>query len=155
MTFPPMQPDPLDPAGPGNNPGTGGKIILYCAADLLWATKIKETGAALGIPCRPVRSIDMLEARLADSLVAAVLLDLEAGPACFDLLARLRGPASTPEQRAIPVVAFGPHVDVEALRRAQQAGATAVMARGALHRGLPQILKGLSSGAALESQLED
>ncbi|MBL8756941.1 MAG: hypothetical protein JNK35_00760, partial [Phycisphaerae bacterium] len=104
MTFPPMQPDPLDPAGPGNNPGTGGKIILYCAADLLWATKIKETGAALGIPCRPVRSIDMLEARLADSLVAAVLLDLEAGPACFDLLARLRGPASTPEQRAIPVV---------------------------------------------------
>lgn len=46
----------------------GPHMILYFAADLLWASKIKLTADAIGIVCRPVRSVSMLEARLADTL---------------------------------------------------------------------------------------
>ncbi len=140
---------------PGEQP-QGGVIILYCAADLLWATKIKETGAAAGVNCRPVRSLDMLEARLADSRVGGLLLDLEAGPIALELLARVRQDAGNAYIN-LPVIAFGPHVDVAGLNAAQQAGATAVMARGALHRMLPELLRKLSRGSASEirSQLVD
>src|SRR5688572_17399647 len=53
-------------------------MIVYCAADLLWATRIKATADSLAIPCRPARSVDMLKARLADSDVRAVIVDLDA-----------------------------------------------------------------------------
>ncbi len=41
-------------------------MILVHAADLLWATKIRATADACGVAVRPVRNVDMLEARLAD-----------------------------------------------------------------------------------------
>lgn len=44
-----------------------GGMILYLAADLLWASKIKGAADALAIPCRPVRTMEMLEARLAEA----------------------------------------------------------------------------------------
>lgn len=129
----------------------GGKIILYCAADLLWATKIKETGLAIGVNCRPVRSLEMLEARLTDSPVGGLLLDLEAGAVVFELLARVRKGGSGAVGNAymdLPVIAFGPHVDVAKMRAAQEAGASAVMARGALHRMLADVLAALAAGKA-------
>ncbi len=148
-------PDPTLNA-PGHSE-KGGKIILYCAADLLWATKIKETGKALGIECRPARNLEMLEARLADSVIGGVLLDLDAGEIAFMLLGRLRSGMGerTAREHAIPVIVFGPHVEVGKLRAAAEAGASAVLARGALHRGLPQVLTDLVRGGAVASQLTD
>jgi hypothetical protein len=65
-------------------------MVLYCAADLLWATRIKSTADALGVPCRPARTVEMLEARLSDSPVRALLVDLEAGENALALIRRLR-----------------------------------------------------------------
>ena len=57
-------------------------MVLYCAADLIWATRIRAAAEAAGIPSRPVRDLAMLEARLADSPVRGLIVDLEALPQC-------------------------------------------------------------------------
>jgi hypothetical protein len=116
-------------------------VILYCAADLLWATRIKGTADALGIPCRPARTPEMLAARLADSDVRGVIVDLEAGEGALAVIRAMRAsPPKAAVERPIPVVAFGPHVGVEAMESARREGADRVMARGAFDRGLVEIL---------------
>ena len=124
-------------------------MILYCAADLIWATRIKATADSLGIPCRPARTVQMLEARLADSPVGAVIVDLEAGDAALEIVRALRGdgnePGRDPDHRVF-ILAFGPHVDVAGFERVRQAGADRALARGAFDRDLPTILRELAGG---------
>jgi len=122
-------------------------MILYFAADLLWASKIKATADALEIPCRPVRNLDMLEARLADSQVKAVLTDLDAPETALALIARLRGPTATDTDRRIRILAFGPHVAKETLQAARDAGANDVMPRGAFDHSMEEILQNLNGRA--------
>lgn len=114
--------------------------ILYAAADLIWATRIKATAEALGILARPARSVQMLADRLADSQIRGLILDLDAGPVAFDLLTHARAAPSP-----IHVVVFGPHIATDLLDRARAAGADHVMPRGAFDKGLPEILKALWS----------
>lgn len=142
-------PDPLD-----QTPNCGALMILYCAADLIWASKIKGQADALSIPCRPVRNLEMLEARLVDSPVRALILDLEAEHAMV-LLDRLRANAKSDAERAIRVVAFGPHVEVDRLRVAKARGADAVMARGAFNRQLASLLSALNVATETESPIVD
>jgi len=120
-------------------------MILYQAADLFWATRIKTTADAMGIPARPARNIEMLQARLADSPVTAVIVDLDALDSSLAIINRLRGPNATPTERAIRVVAFGPHVAIEAFEAARLAGADKVLARGAFARHLPEWLTALAT----------
>lgn len=122
-------------------------MILYLAADLMWSSKIRSTGDELGIPMRPVRSLEMLEARLADSPVRAVVLDLEVPEVAMQMIHRLRGERATPAERAIRIVAWGAHVEVERLREAEAAGADSVMTRGAFSSRLPMILQTLMGPA--------
>lgn len=125
-------------------------MILYSAADLIWATKIKSMADDLGIPCRPVRSVEMLEARLADSPVRALVVDLEAPEVGLALIARLRGAGAGERDRGggvwggkVRIVAFGPHVAKDLLQAARDAGADDVMPRGAFDHGMADILRGL------------
>jgi len=120
-------------------------MILYHAADLFWATRIKTTADALGIAARPARNLEMLQARLADSPVAALIVDLDAVDSALVLINRLRGPNATPTERAIRVVAFGPHVAVEAFQAARDAGADRVLPRGAFSNRLPDWLNALNA----------
>lgn len=113
-------------------------MILYCAADLLWASKIKGTADALGLACRPVRNLEMLDARLVDSPVRSLVVDLES-EAGLGLIRRVREDAAR-GGAGVRVVAFGPHVDVERLAEAKRLGADAVMARGAFAARLSSIL---------------
>src|SRR4051794_7167032 len=46
-------------------------------------------------------------------------------------------------EREIPVIAFGPHIDADARRKAKQAGAWRVLANSNLARDLPLILREL------------
>jgi hypothetical protein len=114
-------------------------MILYLAADLIWASKIKSTADALELPARPVRSLEMLEARLADSPVRAAVLDLEAD-AVWDVLNRLRDPEALPSALLVRILCFGPHVDKAGFDRARLAGAHEVIPRGAFDRGMPDWL---------------
>jgi len=150
-------------------------VVLYLASDLLWATRIKSCADDLNppVPARPVRNVEMLDARLADSPVKGLLLDLAAGEEgregemAFAMLARLRGRQAEGDRPGlveagqssggrIRVVAFGPHVQAAGLARAKREGADVVMARGALAANLPRVLRELEGGtAALQDQLTD
>jgi DNA-binding NarL/FixJ family response regulator len=115
-------------------------VVLYLAADLVWASRIKATGEAVGVPCRPVRSLEMLEARLADAAPRALILDLEAPEPALAMIARLRGPTATPADKSLRIVAFGPHVAKDLLQAARDAGADEVLPRGAFDHHLEDIL---------------
>jgi hypothetical protein len=119
-------------------------MILYLAADLIWATRIKATATDLGIAARPVRSLEMLEARLADSPVAAVVLDLEAPDEALSMIQRLRGVQAADRERRIRIVCWAPHVEVDLMKQAKEAGADEVMPRGAFDHNLSGILTALA-----------
>ena len=120
-------------------------MIVYLAADLIWATRIKATAESLGISARPVRTLEMLEARLVDSDIAAMIVDLESPESALALIQRLKGETASRLERAIRVVAFGPHVHKELFDEARRAGADDVLTRGSFDHNLPEIMLNLES----------
>ncbi len=131
-------------------------MVLYVASDLLWSTRIKSAADALGIPSRPARTLEALRARLLDSPVRALIVDLEAEGA-IDLIIAARAadntgetpdsPSSQPSEPRAPaprlhILAFGPHVATALFEQARKAGADEVIARGAFDRRLPDLLRG-------------
>lgn len=130
-------------------------MIVFHASDLIWATRIKSTADDLGIPCRPVRSVEMLDARLADAPppgVTGLIVDLDAPETAFALIERLR-PAdgvteAGPTPRTVRIIAFGPHVEAPLLREARSKGVNQSITRGMLHANLAQILQDLAKPPA-------
>ena len=120
-------------------------MIVYLAADLIWATRIKATAEAMDLQARPVRNLEMLEARLADCDIASRIVDLDAPEAALALIERLKGDGASDEERSIRVVAFGPHVHKELFDQARGAGADEVLTRGAFDHNLQEILLHLAS----------
>lgn len=115
-------------------------MILYCASDLLWATRIKRLADDLGLASRPVRNPDMLRLRLAEAPASGLIVDLEAAEAEGVLAAAQEGP------RPGRIVAFGPHVARDRLQAAREAGADEVVTRGAFEANLAKILERLGAG---------
>ena len=120
-------------------------MIVYEAADLIWATRIKGTADGLGVPCRPVRSVDMLRDRLNDSDVRALIVDLDAPDVAIDLIRFVREHERNTGAERIRVLAFGPHVAKDLFQQARDAGADDVLPRGAFDRSLPDILLALGA----------
>jgi len=120
-------------------------MILYFAADLIWASKIKGVGDAIGVPCRPVRTLDMLEARLGDSPVAALVVDLDVPEMAMALIGRVRGWEKEAPDRKVRVVAWAPHVEKELMQRARDGGADEVLTRGAFDHAMADVLMRLGS----------
>lgn len=121
-------------------------MIVYHCADLIFATKVRSTAESLDIVTRPVRDADRLRNRLdqvddgkANDPVTGVIIDLETGQTGLDMIEQVKQ-----HDAAVPIVAFGPHVEVEALAAAEQRGADVVMPRGAFNAQLPAILKQLA-----------
>jgi hypothetical protein len=116
-------------------------MLLYAAADLIWASKIKATADALGVAARPVRTMEMLEARLGDTPeIAALLVDLDKGDDGLAMIARLRDARAGERERGIRVLAWGPHVAKELLQAAREVGANEVMTRGGFDGNMEEIL---------------
>ena len=119
-------------------------MILYAAADLIFATKIRSTCDALGRVSRPVRNAAMLQARLdrvddgkANDVPALFFVDLELGATALELIAAATAHAVSPR-----TVAFGPHVMTEALAAARDAGAHVTLTRGTFTQRLPELVRG-------------
>jgi hypothetical protein len=130
-------------------------MILFHSADLIWATKIKAAADALQIAARPVRNVEMLHARLADSPVRALVVDLEAPEVAMELVRAVRSRANTPGNPPIRTLAFGPHVAADRFALARAAGVDFVMARGTFAARMPSILKDLDAGVGLADATED
>lgn len=117
------------------------RVIVYVCFDLIFASKIGSTAAALKLPARPARDSLMLVNRLnqvddgkANGPVALVVIDLSVESA-IQMIQQVK------QHRASPtVLAYGSHLLVERMQQARSAGADEVMSNGALASKLPQLL---------------
>ncbi|MEO0475117.1 MAG: hypothetical protein AAF085_03975 [Planctomycetota bacterium] len=122
-------------------------MIVYCCADLIFATKVRSTCDALGAVSRPARNAEMLQKRLdqvedgkPNGPVALLLIDLDVGEPALELIAQARS-----SDAKLPILAWGPHVAVDLLNAAGQAGASEVMTRGSFTAKLPEIIQASQS----------
>lgn len=111
--------------------------IILCT-DLLFSTKITGTAKALQKPFVVVRTLEKLQAALAEFPQATFIVDL--GTTVVDPIAAI----ATAKQAApaVKVVAFVSHVDVERATAARVAGADRVLARSGFVNELPGIVGG-------------
>ncbi|MEM9790593.1 MAG: hypothetical protein AAFY08_08145 [Planctomycetota bacterium] len=98
-----------------------------------------------GLAARPVRSMEMLRKRLdrvddgkANDAVTSMIVEVDGEPWVNELIAAARAHDAT-----LAIVAFGPHVEVDALSAAGEAGADPVLTRGAFHAKLPELIEAL------------
>lgn len=100
--------------------------VLVLEDELLVATRVREGLARLGYEVALARDEASFRARLAECPPDAVVVHTNVRSADWEALIReVRTGTAT---RAVPVLAFGPHVDLERRRRALEAGATQVVA---------------------------
>lgn len=122
-------------------------MIVYCCADLIFATKVRSTCDALGVTSRPARNAEMLQKRLdrvddgkANDAVALLLIDLDKGEPALELISQARS-----HDAGLSIIAWGPHIAVDLLNAAGQAGASEVMTRGSFTAKLPEIVSSLKA----------
>lgn len=108
-------------------------MILYRAADLLWASRIRATAEAVGVRVRAAS-----ESALSEEVPTGLLVDLEAGEGAIAMIMEVR--RTHPGCR---IIAFGPHVREDLMAQARQAGADETIPRGVFDRRLAEILRGL------------
>lgn len=108
--------------------------------DLFFRSRIEATAEAAGVRLIVSRTLAELIDRIDEAGGTGVLVDLSLGtPAAAEAIAALKRRPEPPV-----VVAWGSHVDAEALEAARAAGADRVLARSAFTRRLPDLLRELS-----------
>jgi len=118
----------------------GGTAAVALVADMMFASRVRGTATAIGAAAVTVTRAEKLLEETRRLRPRVVMIDIDArGVDVPGLIARLK---SDPETSAIPVVAFGSHVNADALRAAREAGADRVLARSAFVRDLPALLGG-------------
>jgi CheY-like chemotaxis protein len=129
----------LYPVGVMEVTGDGERRIVAVVADLVFGSKIRGAAQAAGVEVSFARTAEALLELAAGA--ALVLLDLETpwldAPHVIAELKR--------SNAAARVIAFVPHVRIDAMEAARTAGADRVLARSAFVRELPAILA--STGA--------
>jgi CheY-like chemotaxis protein len=112
--------------------------LLLCD-DLIFTSRVTGTARAHGLLVETARSPDALLALARKDAPRCVLLDLHnPGLNLPDLLGRLREICPTMPR----LVAYGSHVDAEALRAARAAGCDPVLPRSKFVDDLPEALPG-------------
>ena len=102
--------------------------VVAVVADLMLASRVKETLQAAGHEVRVASSLDAVAAEAPPAVVVADLNDVD--PAELGKLER-------------PVLGFYSHVDVDTRRRAEAAGVDVVVPRSRLVREMPQLVDSL------------
>lgn len=122
-------------------------MIVYACTDLIFASKVGSTAKALNVGARPTRNSDALQARLdqvddgkLNEPVTGVIVDLGLADTAMQLIHLAKSHHAQPT-----VVAFGSHVDTDALRGARDAGADFVMPRSAFTQSLPELVERLNA----------
>jgi len=125
---------PLDLTGPI----PAGPAGLLLSRDLIFTSKVTGTAAALGHRVIVAGNVALVRAMLAAWTPTVIFVDLAAG----DLV----GSPSLLQYREVappgtPFVAFGSHVDTEALANAKSAGCDPVMPRSRFTVELPTLIR--------------
>ena len=118
-------------------PETAPPVIVALETDLFFAVQIEDAARAAG--ARPV-VVGNAQA-LWDAIEAwpdLVLVDLTAAPGWDEVVRRAK---ALPDTRAIPIAAFGSHVDTAGLQAARAAGCNPVWARSRFVAELPNLIR--------------
>lgn len=111
---------------------------LLLSRDLMFTVKITGTARELGREVKVAGDVDRASALIAELHPLAVFVDLAAGPlAAPEAITRLRAEAGDD----VPFIAFGSHVDAEALAAARDAGCREVMPRSKFTIQLPDLIR--------------
>jgi len=122
-------------AATDSSPAPAG-VVLALAADLLFESRIRATGAALGVPVVSVRSGHFASAPLASAIGVLVDLELEAA-AEFVRIVRERRPD-------LPLIGYFPHVRADIARQARSWGITRTLTRSQFTERLADLLRELA-----------
>jgi hypothetical protein len=109
---------------------TVAPAVAVLTVDLFFRAKIEAVARAAGVPVVFVGSVEEVES------AKTVLVDLADGARAIEAVSALKARPQAPL-----VVAFGPHREGEAFRRAREAGADRVLARSAFVERLPELLR--------------
>ena len=121
-----------------NVPTPDGPAGLLLSRDLIFTSKVTGTAGALGHRVIVAGNVALVSAMLAKWTPVVVFVDLASG----DLVS----PASIARYREIappgtPFLAFGSHVDTQALADASAAGCDPVMPRSRFTNELPALIR--------------
>jgi CheY-like chemotaxis protein len=130
-----MNPSPIDAAA--LSPGAGPTGILL-SRDLIFTSKVTGTARELGHRVLVAGNSSLALAMIEQWRPCVVFVDLAAGdlvaPGALVAYQRLAGPTTA-------FVAFGSHVDTEALAAARAAGCDPVMPRSKFSAELPELIE--------------
>ncbi len=114
---------------------TQGTILLVIP-DLIFGVRVADTARAVGFT--PVDTSLAQLPQMVNGDVALIVIDMSQRD---DWQAAIRALKADPATAHIPVLAYGPHVDVTASRAALAAGCDRLVTRGKLMAELPQLLQ--------------
>jgi DNA-binding NtrC family response regulator len=114
--------------------------VLLLERDLFFSVKIRDTLRHLNYETVVARSEEDFARKLAASAPALAIINIAtAGVAWEQVIAQARA-------ADVPVLAFGPHVDLEAQQQARKAGASRVISNSKLAKDLPAIVGRILAG---------
>jgi len=113
--------------------------IIAVVDDLFFASKIRGTAEQVGARISFVKSIDGAITKAREEAPALILVDLNAG--CCDGAELARAFKGDEDLKAIPLLGFFSHVQVELQKAALSAGFDRVMPRSAFTKNLISILQ--------------
>ncbi|HEU5330727.1 MAG: hypothetical protein ACTHMJ_24425 [Thermomicrobiales bacterium] len=127
--------------------GEQSNQIVAIVRDLFFAARIRDTLRSRGYAVAVVKREEDVAAAFAGGPVALVIIDL--GFVAIDpaaVIARLKGAEAT---RAIPLLAFGSHLDHAGRDAAKAAGADRVVPNSKLVADLPALVERYARGKAI------
>ncbi|HUQ72154.1 MAG TPA: hypothetical protein VM165_21690 [Planctomycetaceae bacterium] len=114
-------------------------MIVLITRDVFFASKITGTAAMLGLKTITVSGCEQIAESAADNDITGLILDLGSGVSPEQAIQSF--PAALQDR----TIAFGAHVDRQALAAAEQAGFRTVLPRSRFSAELPQLLRELSA----------
>lgn len=109
--------------------------VLALIDDIFFQAKLFETAKQVGVELRACATPDVLEAEIAKAPPKLVVIDLNAHANPLDAVSRVQASG-----RAIPLIGFLSHVQLDLAERARAAGCGEVMPRSKFTRNLATIL---------------
>jgi DNA-binding NtrC family response regulator len=112
----------------------GQRRALLLDTDLFFAVKVRETLKHAGYTTRTARRVsDFIEVLAAERPEVALVNTAARG-------VEWRAAVHAAREAGVPLVAYGPHVDIETQAQARQEGATLVIANSKLAGDLPEVV---------------
>jgi len=108
--------------------------VVYLVQDLLFASKIRETAAQLGVKVEAARDPQALPAAAREASLVIVDLRLPGALGALELL------AADPAAAAVPSVGFIDHERIDVMEAAAARGCGQVLAKGKFASALPGLL---------------